>query len=261
MVSYEISTDFPGVVTRFLVELLPAPKVFRSSGYIFAKAQFLEVFNWVIGLKSTLDEDTEISAVCNYPDGSDEVCFMVSFITMKDNDEAASNALLPAHETRPKGAIQEWFCQEDSLEKEYGNILSIYPGSRRWFADNAFINDADMAAVLEKVCLSLPDRHCVVLWYPLAPQSHRQLPEMAFSLQSDHYIGTYAICASESDDEKCRSWVRETAKKMEPFRTGSFSGETDFQFRIAKLTGIQQRWDPDGRMCGPPEEVGSSAAN
>jgi hypothetical protein len=184
---------------------------------------------------------------------------------MKHNADAASDALLLAHQTRPEGAIKEWFCQEDSLEQEYENEVSAYPGEHRWFADNAFINNnADMATVLKKVCMSLSDRNFVVIWYPLAPQGHRDLPDMAFSLQSDHYVGTYAICVNESDDEKCRLWMKETAEIMKPFREGSFSGETDFQARevkcwgvdqFAKLTEIRRRWDPDQRICGPLEGV------
>ncbi|PYI25488.1 FAD binding domain protein [Aspergillus indologenus CBS 114.80] len=252
---------FPGIATRFLVQLLPAPKVIRSSGYIFPKNSYTEAFNWILELTPTLDKDTEIVAVCRYPDGIDQICFMVYFITMKDSVSAAKSALLPAQQTRPEGTFQEWFCEEDSLEQEYANEVSAYPGDRRWVADNAFIeNEVDVAAVLEEICMSLPDKRFVVLWYPLAPQSRRQLSDMAFSLQSDHYVGTYAIYENESDDERCRSWMQETAQKLEPYRIGSFSGETDFRARDVKCWGdkqferliqVRQRWDPEGCFCGP----------
>ncbi|KAJ6021714.1 FAD binding domain protein [Penicillium herquei] len=252
---------FPGIVTRFLVQLLPAPKIFRSSGYIFTQCKYEEAFNWVIEITPTFDQETEITAVCRYLDGSDEICFMIYFVTMKGENEEARKALLPAHETRPRGAIQEWFCQEDSLEKEYANEVSAYPGNRRWFADNAFIrNDADVAAILKEVCMTLPDRHCIVLWYPLAPHSRRNLPDMAFSLQSDHYVGTYTIYDNESDDSKYHSWIHTAAEKLSSFRIGSFSGEADFQARKVKCWGddqwkkiaqIRQKWDPDGRICCP----------
>jgi hypothetical protein len=248
-------------VTQFQVQLLPAPKAFITSGYTFPKAQILDAFNWVLGLIPAFDEDTEISAVCKFPDGIDEICLTVSFITMKDSAEAAWNVLQPAHLTRPKGAILEWFFREDSFEKEYANEVSAFPGGRRWLADNAFLNnEADVAAFLEELCMSITDKHFALLWYPLAPQSLRPLSDMAFSLRSDHYIGTYALYESEDDDEKCQSWMQATAAKLEPFRTGSFSGETDFRVRevkcwgddqFAKLTEIRQRWDPDGRICGP----------
>ncbi|OJJ96390.1 hypothetical protein ASPACDRAFT_47159 [Aspergillus aculeatus ATCC 16872] len=256
---------FPGIATRFLVQLLPAPKVFRSSGYIYPKNKYTEAFNWILALTPAFDKDTEIVAVCRYPEGIEEICFTVYFIAMKDSVDAAWGALLPAQQTRPEGTVREWFCREDSLEQEYANEVSAYPGDRRWVVDNAFIeNEADVAAVLEQVCMSLPDRRFVVLWYPLAPQSRRRLSDMAFSLQSDHYVGTYAIYESESDDERCRSWIQDTAEKLEPFRVGSFSGEADFQARVvkcwgdkefARLTQVRQRWDPEERFCGPLEGV------
>ncbi|KAJ5722501.1 FAD binding domain protein [Penicillium malachiteum] len=252
---------FPGVVTRFLVQLLPAPKIFWSSGYIFPISKYQEAFNWVIQITPIFDSDTEITAVCRYPDGSDEICFMVFFVTMKEQNEEARKALLPAHETRPRGAIQEWFCQEDSLEQEYASQVKAYPGNWRWFADNSFLkNDADVAAILKDVCMTLPDRNCIVLWYPLTPHSRRKLPDMAFSLQSDQYVATYTIYESESDDNKYHSWLRATAEKLSPFRIGSFSGEADFKARDFKCWGdaqwkklaqIRQRWDPDRRICCP----------
>ncbi|KAJ5735308.1 FAD binding domain protein [Penicillium malachiteum] len=265
--SHDITTDFPGIVTRFLVQLLPAPKIFRSSGYIFPQSMYQEAFNWIIEITPTFDQDTEITAVCRYLDGSDEICFAVYFVTMKGETEEARKALLPTHETRPRGAIQEWFCQEDSLQQEYANEVSAWPGDRRWFADNSFVkNDVDVAAILKEICMTLPDRHCIVLWYPLAPHSRRNLPDMAFSLQSDHYVATYTIYESEKDDEKYHSWIHATVEKLSSFRLGSFSGEADFKARKVKcwgdaqwkkITQIRQKWDPDGRICCPFKQKNS----
>lgn len=252
---------FPGIVTQFQVQLLPAPKCFRSSCYIFRKDQYREVFTWALDLTPTLDEDTEIIGVCRYPEGIDELCFILSFITMKGSPEAARDALLRAHKSRPKGAIQELFCQEDYLDQLYATEVREYPGNRRWLAENTFIqNDADVVTALEDICTRLPDRRFVVLWYALFPQSRRKLPDMAFSLQSDHYVGTYAIYEDADDDEECSAWLRGAVEKLEPVSLGSFTGESDFAFRkgkywgddqAEKLTQIRQRWDPEGQICAP----------
>ncbi|EYE90816.1 FAD-binding oxidoreductase [Aspergillus ruber CBS 135680] len=251
---------FPGIVTRFHLQLHPAPKVFRTSGYMFPKTHYREAFNWILGLTSTFDDGTEISASGMYPDGKDEVAFFVYMVTMKDTAEEAQAALLPAQQTRPPGAIEEWFCREDSLEQEYATQENAYPGGRRWLADNAFIrNDVDLAAVLEDAFLNLPDNNFTVLWYPLAPRSRRPLPDMACSLQSDHYFGVYAIYQDERDDERCLTWQKQTMEKVERFSVGTFTGETDFQHREAKYWGdeqglrlaeIRRKWDPEGRICG-----------
>jgi FAD/FMN-containing dehydrogenase len=253
-------TGFPGIVTRFHLQLRPAPKIFRCSGYIFPKKLYRQAFDWILNIAPTFDHDTEIRAVAIYPDGQNEVCFMVYLVAMKNTAEEARNALLPAQRSRPDGAIEEWFSHEDSLEQEYAAQDNQFPGGRRWLVDNAFIkNDVDVPAVLEEAFMTLPSREFTAMYYPLSPHSRRPLPDMAFSLTSDHYFAVYAIYEDDKDDEKWVSWLQQTMKKVEPSSIGTFTGETDFQIRESKYWGkpqwerlgeIRKKWDPEGRICG-----------
>ncbi|KAJ4154520.1 hypothetical protein NW754_001468 [Fusarium falciforme] len=262
---------FPGVVTRFHVQLRPAPRVFRSSGYIFPASMYQEAFDWVLKITPTFDESTEISAVGHYPPGLDQICFAVFFITMKDTVQEAEEALLPAQQTRPEGALQEWFCKEDSLAQEYDNQDAAYPSNRRYRTENAFIrNDADVPAVLKDAFLTLPTNQFAVLWYPMYPCSRRKLPDMAVSLQSDHYVAIYSFWEDEKDDEKCTSWVHRIIRQMERSSEGSYLGDADFEMRVSKYWGdaqgqrlkeIRQKWDPEGRICGYLDASDISGSN
>lgn len=55
---------FPGVVTKFHLNLLPYPKSgFCSSGYIYPRSLYREAFSWVLKVTPNLDEDTELSSI------------------------------------------------------------------------------------------------------------------------------------------------------------------------------------------------------
>ncbi|KAI2814201.1 CAZyme family AA7 [Aspergillus niger] len=252
---------FPGVVTQYHLELIPYPKDgFRSSGYVYPIRQYRQVFDWLLSITPGFDEDTEIAAVAAYPEGIDEHCFFVLFVAMKSTPEEAEKALLPAQITRPAGAIQEWFCQVDSLENQYSKQAKANPERHRYCAENAYIrNDADVPTVLEEAFTTLPHKKAFALWYAMYPCSRRKLPDMALSMQSDHYFALYTVWEEEKDDDRCQAWVADVMKRVQRHGVGSYLGDADFQVRktrywaddnARRLMDIRRKWDPQGRICG-----------
>ncbi|KAJ5735025.1 FAD binding domain protein [Penicillium malachiteum] len=231
---------FPAVVTRFHLSLLPYPKKgFRSSGYIYPMSMYRKAFDWILSITPSFDNDTEIAVISQY---------------------AEEEALRLAQETRPDGAVEEWFCKEDSLDEQYDNQERANPEKHRYCAENAYIkNDADVPAVLEEAFTTLPHRKAFALWYPMNPCSRRKLPDMALSLQSDHYFALYTVWEDESDDVRCQAWVKNVMKRVERHSVGAYLGDSDFQARKTKfwaddnakrLMEIRRKWDPKGRVCG-----------
>ncbi|PWY66735.1 FAD binding domain protein [Aspergillus heteromorphus CBS 117.55] len=252
---------FPGVVTQFHLELIPYRKLgFRSSGYVYPIRLYREAFDWVLSITPGFDGDTQILAVSYYPEGIDELCFFVSFLAMKHSPEEAEEALRPAQDSRPDGAMTEWFCQEDSLENQYSIEGKLNPEGHRYCSESAYIcNDADVPAVLEDACKDLPHKKSYTLWYAVYPSSRRTLPDMAMSMRSDHYFALYAIWEDEKDDLRCQSWVANIIKKVQHHAVGSYLGDADFQVRQTKfwedanaqrLMEIRREWDPQGTICG-----------
>lgn len=221
---------------------------------------YRQVFTWLLSITPDFDRDTEIAAVSQYPEKRDELCFLVLFVTMKYTENEAEHALRPAQETRPLGAFEEWFCQEDSLDKQYTNQAKANPERHRYCVDNAYIdNDADVVAVLENGFTTLPHRKTFSLWYAMNPCSRRRIPDMALSVQSDHYFATYAVWEDQVDDLRCQTWVQKTMKPIEKHSVGAYLGDSDFQVRqtrywtdenAERLKNIRQKWDPEGRVCG-----------
>lgn len=183
---------------------------------------------------------------------------------MKHTPEEAEKALAPAHASHPPGTLDEWFCQEDSLANQYTNQAKANPEGYRYCAENAFIeNDADVAAVLEEAFTTLPHRKAFSLWYAMNPCSRRTLPDMALSVQSDHYLALYTVWDDAKDDERCQAWVRSVISRVERQSVGSYLGDSDFQVRQThfwkeengqRLMGVRRKWDPTGRICGYLDE-------
>jgi hypothetical protein len=91
------------------------------------------------------------------------------------------------------------------------------------------------------------------------PCSQRKLPDMALSMQSDHYFALYTVWQEEKDDPRCLEWVRNVMTRVEKHSVGAYLGDSDFQTRKTKywanknamrLMEIRRKWDPEGRICG-----------
>ena len=181
-------------------------------------------------------------------------------VTFKDTEEEAKAALQPAEDSFPAKPVLNWFCQETSLEKEYSNQAHANPAGHRYHCDNAYINDdADVASILEKALTTIPSKQTYAFYYPMNPWSRKELPDMAVSLRSDHYVALYTIWKDESDDDRCQSWASSIIKDVKKHSPGSYLGDIDFQVRTTKFWGeeqgkrlkdIRRKWDPRGIICG-----------
>ncbi|KAL6235089.1 hypothetical protein BDW75DRAFT_230595 [Aspergillus navahoensis] len=236
---------FPGVVTQFHLELVPYPQQgFRSSGYIYPISKYHKAFGWILAITPDFDRDTEIAVVSLYPEGSSQICLFILLVALKHTPSEAEAALAPAQH----------------LENQYINQGKANPDGHRYCAENAYLhNDADVPRVLEEAFTTLPHRKAFSLWYAMNPCSRRPLPDMALSMQSDHYFALYTVWEEEEDDARCIAWVRNVMKRVQRHSVGAYLGDSDFQERQTRywaesngrrLMDILRKWDPTGRICG-----------
>ena len=162
--------------------------------------------------------------------------------------------------------------QPTSLLKEYDDQARANPLRHRYTCDNAYIdNDADVTEVLRAAFTTLPtESKAFALWYSMNPCSRRQLPDMALSMQSDHYLALYTIWKDEKDDNRCNSWVKDVMADVEKHSVGAYLGDSDFQVRrtkfwedaqAQKLMKLRQKWDPQGTVCGYLDQGDKSGKN
>ena len=251
---------FPAVVTKFHLNVRPKYANMLSSAFIYPISEYRRVMDWILNLTSTYEADTEIVAVASTPPGVSSPCIMALFVTFKNTLSEAEAALHLANTTRPANPLIELANQPTSLAKEYRDQATANPAGHRYCAENAYIsNDADVATVLEYAFTTLPHPKAFALWYSMAPVSRRPLPDMALSMQSDHYFALYTVWEDDEDDERCLKWVQDVMKDVERHSEGAYLGDSDFQVRRTKfwsdengerLMRIRREQDPEGTICG-----------
>ena len=185
---------------------------------------------------------------------------MVHIVTFQDSESAALDALRPLDESHPSGALVELLSQITSLTEQYLDQADANPLNHRYCADNAYINnDVEVTSVLERAFTTLPHRKSFALWFSMSPTSRRQLPNMACSIQSDHYFALYTVWEDERDDIRCKQWVKDIMTGVLPSSDGAYLGDSDFQVRRTKfwtdeaaerLMELRKKWDPNGIVSG-----------
>ncbi|KAK2783200.1 hypothetical protein FQN52_000414 [Onygenales sp. PD_12] len=250
---------FPGVVTRFHLRTRLTPKVMRSSEYVYRMSHYRAAFDWILKVRFTEDDNVEIIVNGRYSEDIKEVCITISVIAFGDEEDTVKTALQRAESSYPPGLVSHSFCKGTNFQELFEVMAKGYPPDHYYFVDNAFLaNDADVVGTLEPA-FALPTKTSVVLWSSMKPYSRRPLPDMAVSLQSDHFCGVYGICKQEEDVVATQNWVRGVMAKVAKHSIGAYLGEFDFQERRSRFWGEAQRrklmeirseWDPDQRICG-----------
>ncbi|KAH9907509.1 FAD-binding domain-containing protein [Xylariomycetidae sp. FL2044] len=252
---------FPGVVTRFHLLTRPALEMYNCI-YVYPVKHYRRVLQWVIDVSTDpkTDENTEIVCVSRrVPDG-EGIQIIAGFTSFQPSQQQAEKALRPVHEGRPEGAEVALFCDPTSLANEYREQVRAQPPGYRYCSENAYVaDDADVPAVLEPAFTTLPAPMAFALYFAMAPTSRRPLPDMALSMQSDHYFALYTVWDDAADDARCTAWVHDIMRRVERQSVGSYLGDADFRHRRTrfwseekggKLMAIRRKWDPEGRICG-----------
>src|SRR3954462_7123374 len=110
--------------------------------------------------------------------------------------------------------------------------------------------------ILRRMWGELDTEHSFSIWYGWDPPAER--PDMAFSVEGNVYLATYAIWDDPAKDEHYRSWVHERIGAIAARGEGVYLGDTDFTRRadrflseqnFTRLEELRAQWDPDGRFC------------
>jgi FAD/FMN-containing dehydrogenase len=112
--------------------------------------------------------------------------------------------------------------------------------------------------MLQALWSELDTEHSFSIWYGWAPPKESR-PDMAFSVEANVYVATYAIYTDPADDARYAGWVhRRTAELAAACGTGVYLGDTDFTRRqdrfmsddaYRRLAAIRAERDPGGRFA------------
>lgn len=206
-----------------------------------------------------VSDDVEVLAVSSEISQFQQHVFMFQATAFGHNDEDALEKLKIVKETRPPNLLHSIDDSDTSLEELYAYAEVMNPPDNRWIADDVYIHSSlDLVDVCRKSWTELP-KDCLAFYEPLHPRTPRSLPDMALSLQTDHYIAIYSASQDLKQDASNSTWIAKQMLELEQSALGAFLGDADFQVRPTKfwsdeaasrLATVKQKWDPHGRICG-----------
>ena len=165
---------------------------------------------------------------------------------MADSDADALARLAPLQDgplaRRALGHVQD---RTSVLEENLAQTAQNPEGYR--YAVDCTWSDAPahvLAPMLHALWSELDTEHSFSIWYGWAPR--RDLPDMAFSVEADVYVATYAIYADPADDEKYSDWVHRRTAALAVHGAGVYLGDTDFTRRQDRFLS-DDAYRPPGR--------------
>jgi hypothetical protein len=185
---------------------------------------------------------------------------LVTALAMVDDEHEADQALAPFRKNPALDrAIFVIDNEPTTPEAERARQLEDNPEGHRWAVDNAWLSGsaAEVVPAMRRAYTTLPNEKAFTIWFSMAPL--RQLPDMAFSLQSEVYLASYVCWEDAADDERCLTWLADAMADLEPVTVGQYLGDSDLsrrQLRFlsdeawARFQEIRAQRDPDGLFVG-----------
>jgi FAD/FMN-containing dehydrogenase len=257
---------FPGIVTEFHLQTYEAPAVMWHDTWSFHPDDAAVLLGWLHELLPSLDHRVEpviaatrLPGVPLHPGQAHpgHVLLMHSTVMADSVDEAVD--LLSVFAAGPLAGKEIGHVSgPTTLAEECVAQAEQNPDGYRYAVDCTWTDaTADvLEPLLSRLWRELDTPHSFSIWYGWAP--HRELPDMAFSVQGNVYIATYAVYPEAGDDEKYRNWVHERTADIARYGAGVYLGDTDFTRRqdrflstenYRRLEEIRARRDPDGRFA------------
>ncbi|MDH6604600.1 FAD/FMN-containing dehydrogenase [Streptomyces sp. SAI-208] len=251
---------FLGVVTRFHLRTRPLPGHLAHTVHAYPLDLFDEVMTWLHEAHHTVSDLVEIVAVTQGLPEYDEHVLLVTGLSFTDTPEQAAEALAPLH-ANPYAdrALFRVEARPTTLAEQIHGQREANPEGHRYFVDNAWLTGpaSDVVPAIRKAFTEHPTPQTFTIWFSMAPL--RELPDMAFSLQSEIYCATYVVHYGPERDAELRAWLDEAMAAMQPVTAGQYLGDSDFTVRQLKFMGDEQ-WrrlqeiravrDPKGLFAG-----------
>jgi hypothetical protein len=223
---------------------------------------------WIIETSRLADPNMEIVALAFYPDNTEHapsnqrIHLLVHVLTFNASAEGARTALdlFSATVPRRNATVTAEQYKVASLADEYIQQHKANPEGHRYCVDNAWIHSHltthEVVDAMRDIFTTLPSAQSFALYYNMAPEP--SISEMAFSLQTEHWLTVCCVWKDSKDDFKLQDWLRGRFENMDKVSPGLYIGDSDFQVRKApfltpgkreRLESIRKAWDPQGLFC------------
>ncbi len=252
-------------VVRWHLRTYPAPRFPAMANYAYPLELFDEVLHWahdVLPRCEPVCEPVIASAWGPHLAMIDEEhrpqghCLYLHATAMVDSEDEARRVLAPL-ETCPvlDRALLHQFAAPTTLTDEFRAMAAINPVDHRYATDCMWTDAGadELIPHIRPLFAELPTPTSFSIWYGWDPPASR--PDMAFSVEGNVYLATYAAWQDARDDARCRDWVTDTYRGLEPIGKGVYTGDADFTRRpdrflsdasFDRLQELRRQYDPDG---------------
>ncbi|GGN31871.1 oxidoreductase [Actinoplanes campanulatus] len=232
---------FPGVVVRFHLRTLPMPGHVAHTVQAYRLDDFDEVMTWLHGMHHTVASSVEIVALTKTdPVLSPAPVLLVTAVALVSCASEADAALAPF---RDNPALDRALLSIDAvpttLTSQRERQLADNPEGHRWAVDNAWLSGPAEKVVpaMRRAYTTLPNAKAFTIWFSMAPL--RELPDMAFSVQSEIYLASYVLWEDPADDERCQEWLAGAMADLSPVAVGAYLGDSDLRRRPMRVLSEQ----------------------
>ncbi len=258
---------FPGIVVRFHLRTRPKFGWLAHTVHGYELEDFTEVMTWMYAAHHRVPDNVEIVCVSTpapLPDGTEKRLLVVTGLAFGDDEEHA-RASRAEFNTSPvlNRALFVQDAAESSLAEHRTQQELQNPEHWQYICDNAWIDGENtpdgVAAMVEGIrplFTTNPTSKGFAIWMSNAPM-RRDLPDMAFSLQTEAYVAAYTVYEDPAEFARNRAWVDEVFAHAQPVTAGQYLGDSDMTNRQlkfmapenwARLQEIIAARDPEGRF-------------
>ena len=178
-----------GAITRFELRTYERLPMFHDTR-TFRLDDLEPVLEWLHERLPTLDTAVEpVVAATRLRTGEVELLLHTTLVAERSEH---ADRLLTALDDSPVEHVEHVRGPTTIAQENAAQALQN-PQGHRYCADSQWTNAAagELAPALRAIWSELPTRHSFSIWYGWAPT--RPLPDMAFSLEANVYVATYAI--------------------------------------------------------------------
>jgi FAD/FMN-containing dehydrogenase len=254
--------SFPGIVTRFHLQTKPRYKAPHETVQIFELDDFKELMNWIYEVHNELPPTVELVVVSNCPLDENgkpgKRIVVVDALALVDSKEEAEAALAPMRKNPLlHKALLNIDCGVTSMAERKRQQVEANPEGMRYFVDNIWV-DGDTTEIIDGIAplfTDLPEPRGFTIWFSMGPL--RELPDMAFSMQTPGYVATYLVSEDKSHDDANRAWLNGAMAGAQSVTVGQYLGDSDMTNRqvkfmaddnFARLQEIIAERDPENRF-------------
>jgi FAD/FMN-containing dehydrogenase len=269
---------FPGVITRFRLRTHQAPRAMWHDTWSFRLDDTVELLTWLHEVLPELDRRVEpVVAATRLPDvplhegtaRPDGTVLLLHTTVMADSDADALRLLAPLQRGPLAARSLGHASGRTTVLEENAAQTAQNPEGHRYAVDCTW-TDAParvLAPMLRELWGELDTEHSFSIWYGWAPR--RELPDMAFSVEANVYVATYAIYTDPAQDARYAEWVHARMGALAAAHgAGVYLGDTDFTRRqdrfladgaYRRLAAVRAARDPAGRftswLAADPERL------